>query len=124
LLVYRRGRRGGRLVHNIDARLVDLTEAFAPAIDTPSSPVQAAAAEGVTLKSPTERVPDVLMRLLCPFRPAEEVFVFLATGTVRWSNADKGYGLMKRRSTQPLPIRRKVRSCGGTAFAAKRAGRA
>jgi hypothetical protein len=63
------------------------------------------------------------MRLLCPF-PAEGVFLSLATGTVEWFNAGKGFGLMKRRSTRPLPIRRKVRSCGGTAFAAKRAGRA
>jgi cold shock protein len=34
------------------------------------------------------------LRLLCPFLTAEEVFRSMATGTVKWFNADKGYGFI------------------------------
>ena len=34
------------------------------------------------------------MRLLCPFLPAEEVFFYMATGTVKWFNDAKGYGFI------------------------------
>jgi CspA family cold shock protein len=34
-----------------------------------------------------------VLRLRCPFLVAEEVFS-MATGTVKWFNADKGYGFI------------------------------
>src|SRR5213078_3908504 len=42
----------------------------------------------------TERVPDAQSRLLCPFPSSGGGVSSMATGTVKWFNADKGYGFI------------------------------
>src|SRR5918911_1502489 len=55
-----------------------------------SSPQAAPCYPGVT----TERVPDAHARLLCPFTSSRGGVSSMATGTVKWFNADKGYGFI------------------------------
>src|SRR5690348_11426177 len=47
-----------------------------------------------TLNGLSERVPAARVRFLCPFLRRRGGVSSMATGTVKWFNADKGYGFI------------------------------